>query len=133
MTLLRASSDQSGLEVDLEGVIDPAYIDDVGVPAGAQLLAFVNAAQLDQPDLPDRRDALEAAVGRDGLSEAAATVAIFNGLVRIADGTGIELDAGVLADSADFRKHGIDDFAGAANQTTAPRSVGRSSIQELFA
>ena len=66
--------------------------------------------------------------------EAAATIAIFNGLVRVADGTGIQLDAGVLADSADFRAaYGVDDYAGAANTETVPVAVDRSSVSDLFA
>jgi hypothetical protein len=65
--------------------------------------------------------------------EAAATIAAFNGLVRVADGTGIQLDAGVLADSADFRSElGVDRFAGAASTTAAPVAVARSSVAELF-
>jgi hypothetical protein len=72
-------------------------------------------------------------VGAGGVLEAAATVAAFNGLVRVADGTGIQLDAGVLADSADFRSDlGIDRFAGAASTTTDPIAVGRSSVADLF-
>ena len=115
-------------------MLDPEAIDDVGVPASAELLALTNAAHLDPTALPAARDALEALVGSDGLLEAAATIAAFNGLVRVADGTGIELDAGVLADSADFRaSSGIDDFAGARNTSTTPVVVDRSSVADLFA
>ncbi len=107
---------------------------DVGVPASAELLALTNAAHLDPDTLGEARHALEAVVGGDGLAEAVATIAVFNGLVRVADGTGIQLDAGVLADSADFRAdHGVDDFAGAANTKTVPVGVDRSSVRDLFA
>jgi hypothetical protein len=123
------------MAIDLATLLDPEAVADIGVPASAQLLALTNAAHLDPARLPEARAAVEAAVGRDGLLEAAATIAVFNGLVRVADGTGIQLDAGVLADSADFRAaYGVDDFAGAANTTTTtPVAVDRSSVTDLFA
>ncbi len=115
---------------------------EVGVPAGRQLLAFANAAhEVATPGasteaaerLRTTREQLRAVVGDGGVVEAAATVAIFNALVRIADGTGIELDAGVLADSADFREAaGINDFAGAANTRTTPVEVDRAAVDQLF-
>lgn len=82
----------------------------------AELLAFATAANGAGGDLAASRDALAALVGSEGLTEAAATVAIFNGLVRAADGTGIELDARVFEASADFRARlGVDRYGGAAN------------------
>jgi hypothetical protein len=43
-------------------------------------------------------------------------VAVFNGLVRSADGIGIPLDDTMLAATADARSVlGLDSFAGAAN------------------
>lgn len=105
------------------------------MPAGAELLRFATAAhQLEPAGLAAARAELVDVVGPAGLDEAAATVAIFNGLVRVADGTGIQLDAGVLADSADFRADlGVDGFAGSANTTTTPVEVPRSSVTDLFA
>ena len=80
------------------------------------------------------RAAIEQALGMEALHEAVATVAVFNGLVRVADGTGIQVDAGVLADSADFRPQlGVDGYAGAANTETTPIVVDRSSVLDLFA
>lgn len=123
-----------GLEVDLAAVLDPMAVGDVGVPASAELLAFVNAAHGEPEALARCRRELEAVVGWDALLEAAATIAVFNGLVRVADGTGIQLDAGVLADSADFRAaNGVDDFAGADNTATTAVDVDRSSVIDLFA
>ena len=85
-------------------------------------------------DLDRARADIEASLGIDGVAEAAATFAIFNGLVRVADGTGIQVDAGVLADSSDFRATlGVDTYAGAANTRTEPVDVDRSSVTDLFA
>lgn len=107
------------------------------MPHGAELLAFAAAAHAapgaDDPALTAARERLRAAVGDDGLAEAAATVAAFNGLVRVADGTGIQLDAGVLHDSADFRAElGVDSYGGAANTATVPQAVDRRSVEDLF-
>ncbi len=127
-----------GLDIDLTAALDPDSGGDAGVPNGSELLAFATAVHLavdlDDPELGASRRALLQAVGPQGLAEAAATVAAFNGLVRVADGTGIQLDAGVLADSADFRAAlGVDDYAGAANTSTMPIPVDRTSIEDLFA
>ena len=79
-------------------------------------------------------------MGSDGMFEAAATIAIFNGLVRVADGTGIQLDEGVVSASADYREDlGINAFGGAANMVTqgtgpAPETDREiTSTRELFA
>lgn len=112
------------------------------MPHGAELLTFAAAAHAaadaatgpDDPALSTAREQLRAAVGDGGLAEAAATVAAFNGLVRVADGTGIQLDAGVLHDSADFRAQlGVDRYGGAANTATVPQPVDRHSVEDLFA
>jgi len=50
------------------------------------------------------------------LVDAAVIVAVFNGLVRSADGIGIPLDDTMLAATADARAVlGLDRFVGAAN------------------
>jgi hypothetical protein len=70
-------------------------------------------------------------VGPDGAAQAAATVAAFSGLVRVADGTGIPIDDGLAAVSADLRDElGLNTFGGARNtdldRTTAAafRDIG---------
>lgn len=130
------SSRALGIEVDYDHVLDRSFVGDVGVPHSSELLSFTNAVQLGQPDLAQSAERLVRAVGDDGLLEAAATIAVFNGLVRVADGTGIQLDGGVFAVSANDRARlGIDQFAGAANTTTNTSSheVGTPRpINELF-
>lgn len=130
------SGDAAGLDVDLDQAMNGGG--GAGIPAGAELVAFAEAAAaaLDHDDeaLASSREALEAAVGAEGVKEAAATVAIFNGLVRAADATGIELDAGVTAASSDFRADlGLDDYKGAANTRGLDRSGDGSSITEVGA
>jgi hypothetical protein len=129
------SSEALGLDVDYDMVLDRDHVGDVGVPHSAELLAFTNAVQIGSPDLPAARAELVDAVGPEGLREAAATVAVFSGLVRVADGTGIQLDGGVFAVSAaDRARLGIDGFAGSANggASTPADTSGTLSIGELF-
>jgi len=119
--LLRASGEKAGLDVDLSVAIDPSAVGDAGVPCGDALLRFASAANKRSADLDDARAALLSAVGAEGLLEAAATVAIFNGLVRVADGTGIQLDPAMLTATVEDRAAlGLDSFGGAANSVDAP-------------
>ena len=111
------SGEANGLAIDLAAAVDRDHVGDVGVPASAELLAFTNAVELGG-DVGAARSALAAAIGEAATVEAAATIAIFNGLVRVADGTGIRLDDGVFAASVGERELlGINRFAGAANST----------------
>lgn len=127
------SSDALDTHVDLDAIVDRSFVGDVGIPAGAELLAFTNALHSTSPDLLTARAALTDVVGTDALIEAAATAAVFNGLVRVADGTGIQLDQGLQTFSeADRERLGIDRFAGAANTTGPVRSGQVESIAELF-
>lgn len=127
------SSEASGIEVDIDAAIDPQNDSDAGIENGAKLLRFANAAQQRTDDLPASRSALLDAVGPDGVVEAAATIAIFNGLVRVADGTGIQLDDGVLADSSDFRDRlGVSKFGGAENSTSVVAPARIDQVANLF-
>ena len=60
-------------------------------------------------DLPAAISALRRAVGDDGWVDAAGVAATFNAIDRIADATGIPLERGKAAKSADFRhRHNLD-------------------------
>lgn len=161
MVLLRESSRVLGQEIDVDAVVDGrrAAVDgDYGFPAAAELLAFASAAnQVANPamaagdgdgnvdaeaSLTEARTRLREVVGSGGLLEAAATVAAFNGLVRVADGTGIELDDAMIAASSDVRSRlGLDAMAGAANtrRLDAVRTVdvspkdSKARVRTLFA
>jgi hypothetical protein len=106
---------------------------DAGIPAGGALLRFATAVQTNSDDLLDARIQLLGAVGEAGLVEAAATIAIFNGLVRVADGTGIQLDDGVLADSADYRERlGLNGYGGALNSPIVETHDRAQTVIEMF-
>ena len=115
--LLRASGEAIEEDVDLEGTVGRG---DGGLEHGAALLRFAEAATRGSEDLTDARSALLAEAGGAKFIEAAATVGIFNGLVRNADFTGIPLDEGTLHGSKDFREAlGLNVYAGAANTDVA--------------
>jgi hypothetical protein len=128
------SGEANGLTVDLQGALDADHIGDVGIPASPELLAFTNAVELGRGDVDTTRAALAAAIGDDAATEAAAIIAIFNGLVRVADGTGIQLDDGVLTASVVERElFDINRFAGAANSAELqPASSMPTAVHELF-
>lgn len=128
------SCEANGLTVDLEAAVDPDHIGDVGVPAGPELLAFANAVELGHGDVDATRQTLAEAIGIDATLEASAIIAIFNGLVRVADGTGIQLDEGVFTASVDERDLlGIDSFAGAANSAdVVAADVDPIAVRDLF-
>ena len=89
--LLRASSDAVGAEVDLSAAVEDAA--DGGVEDGAVLTAFAEAVVRATDDLDAARTRALETLGPEKFVEAAATVGIFNGLVRVADSTGIPSDA----------------------------------------
>ena len=79
-------------------------------------MAYAEAANRDPEAARALNDDVITAVGEAGLVDAAVIVAVFNGLVRSADGIGIPLDDTMLAATADARSVlGLDSFAGAAN------------------
>ena len=129
------SSEANGLAVDLEGALDADHVGDVGIPAGPELLAFTNAVDLGRGDIDETRRALAAVIGDQGAIEAAAIIAIFNGLVRVADGTGIQLDDGVFNASVTERDSlHINHFAGAVNSANLrpDPAAAPSQVHELF-
>ncbi len=130
--LLRASSEESGDKVDLRATVGESG---GGVLHGELLSRFAEAATRGAEELDVARAALLQAVGPPALVEAAATVGVFNGLVRVADATGIPLDDGTLRASADFRGElGLNDYAGAKSTKldTAVQSESTRDVRRLF-
>jgi hypothetical protein len=123
--LLRASSEIAGDEVDVRALTDPKAPS--GVAHGVPLLAFADAlVGEDDTALESAREALVAAIGSEGLVDAAAVASNFERMVRIADGTGIPLDAPVRLVAAGLPDEiEISSFASAAN-TPAPTFAQRT-------
>ena len=86
---------------------------DVGVDEAEALLAFADASVSgSQEGLAVARGRVVAALGEAAMIDAAAVIAVFNGITRIADATGIPLEEQKAADSAEWRGAlGIDGFA----------------------
>ncbi|MBM16759.1 MAG: hypothetical protein V1248_08955 [Acidimicrobiales bacterium] len=116
--LLRESSDALDQVVDLTGTIggDVRHGAGPGVSHDGLLVAYAEAAH-DSPEAARLLDGqMLEAVGPGGLVDAAATVAVFNGLVRSADATGIPLDEYVMVRTVDEREAlGLNEFSGSAN------------------
>ena len=111
--LLRASSDAIDAGADLQGAVGGAT---GSGPHGGLLMAYAEAANRDPEAARALDDDVIAVVGEAGLVDAAVIVAVFNGLVRSADGIGIPLDDDMLATTVDARAVlGLDRFVGAAN------------------
>ena len=109
--LLRASGVTHNRDYDLNAVTG-AVQSDAGVPHGRLLVEFAEAVLSgDGEALATARAALRAAIGPAGLADAAGVVGLFNAIDRVADATGIPLEAEKAAASADFRAAlGIDRF-----------------------
>jgi len=86
--------------------------DDGGVSHGRLLVEFAEAVLgEDERALTRARAALSEALGPAGLADAAGVIGLFNAIDRVADATGIPLEAEKLEASADFRAAlGIDRF-----------------------
>jgi hypothetical protein len=101
--LLRASGVTQNRAYDLNSVTG-AVRDDGGVPHGRLLVEFAEAVLgEDEEALARARAALRPALGPAGLTDAAAVVGLFNAIDRVADATGIPLEAEKAEASADFR------------------------------
>ena len=77
---------------------------DAGVSHGRLLVEFAEAVLgKDEEALARTRAALGEAIGPAGLADAAGVVGLFNAIDRVADATGIPLEAEKAIASADFR------------------------------
>ena len=114
--MLRESAEQLNVDVDLH-VIDGASSDSGVVPFANELMKFATAvATRDEDELARRRDALVSAAGAEVMVDAAAVAANFQRMVRIADSTGIPIDAArmpaaqVAIDALDLRRFPSSEF-----------------------
>lgn len=119
------SGEISGRPADVRAITDDARAEESGVPHAAALLAFAEAvvAGSDAVLQAAQRDLLEA-VGPEAFVDAAGVVGNFQRMVRIADGTGIPLDAPVMALTEGMRGDlGLGGFASARHT----RPLGRTA------
>lgn len=101
--LLRASGQHQGEQYALEAIIGSAAASS-GVPHAALLLEFGSAMiEGDAGRQSDARAALLQSLGPAALIDAAAIVASFNAVVKIADATGIPLEDYKAAATEDLR------------------------------
>ncbi len=110
--MLRESAKAANTQVDLKAITD----DDAGdgnIPHGAILTAFAEAVLGDdETRLDDARRRVRQAVGDAGFVDASAVIANSNALDRVADATGIPLEAAKEANTVELRAElGINDFA----------------------
>ena len=75
---------------------------ETGVPHAALLLGFADAAI--GGDATAQRQRVIAALGEAAMVDAAAVIAGFDGITRIADATGIPIEPARAEQTADFRR-----------------------------
>ena len=112
----------TGSDVELNAV-NGGVADDAGVAHGARLLAFTEAVMGDDEErLTRERAALRAVLSPACFVDAAATIAAFNVVDRIADATGIPLDDMMLVMAGDVPAQlKLGRFASAANTPSVTR------------
>ncbi len=125
--MLRVSSESNNQDVDLKAVMGDGG---GGVNGGAELTAFAEATVSGGDNaITSAREKLVRVLGPEATVDAAGVIGNFERMVRIADGTGIPLDAPVNMISADMREEvGIDQFESARNTpkvTGLRRMAGR--------
>lgn len=116
--MLSLSMQAKGEAVDLSGIVEGADAVDDRVLHGKTIARFGEAVlQGSDSTLEDARIALIEAVGGDGFVDAAGVVGHFERLVRVADATGIPLDAAAAEATIDIREDlGINTY-GMADRT----------------
>lgn len=101
--MLRASAQTSGEDVNLAVVVDGGSVT-TSLPSDQALLAFAEVALGDDAEaITKARQQVRSELGEPAMIDAAGVIANFQRMVRIADGTGIPLDAPMDALTADLR------------------------------
>ena len=111
--MLRASIETQGEEVDLRGLTDGKAAGESSISGAAVLVGFAEATLGGNTDeIAVARNLVRSELGSEALVDAAAVIGNFERMVRIADGTGIPLDAAVNVATEEIRAElGIDAFA----------------------
>ena len=110
--MLRESAKAINTQVDLKAITDDTA-GDGNIPHGGTLTAFAEAVLGDdEVRLDTARRRVRAAVNDAGFVDAAAVIANYSALDRVADATGIPLEAAKEANTVELRTElDIDDFA----------------------
>ncbi len=124
--MLRASSKAKAESFDLSLILGKPG--DGNIAHGALLVAFAEAALGgDDGRLADTQSKIRAAMGDAALVDAAAIVATFNAIDRVADATGIQIEDAKAQSTADVRAAlGIDAFAESRGEVADPRERARA-------
>ena len=110
--MLRESATATNTQIDLKAVTNDDA-GDGGIPHGGMLKAFAEAVlEDDEARLNDARRRVREVLGDAGLVDASAVIANYSALDRVADATGIPLEAAKEANTVELRTElGINDFA----------------------
>ena len=119
--MLRASSQAKGESFDLGLILGKPG--DGNIPHGGLLVGFADAVLgTDDRCLADTQASIRAAMGDAALVDAAAIVATFNAIDRVADATGIPIEDAKAQSTADIRAAlGINAFAESRGEVAGPR------------
>lgn len=129
--MLRASVETDGAEADYRGIADRESAEESSIPAAGALIGLVEASLSDdERDPEEARARVRRELGSAALVDAAAVIGNFERMTRIADSTGIPLDAPVNVMTESIRAElGIDDFGSAADRPSVKwwqRLIGRT-------
>ena len=120
--MLRASSKAKGESFDLSLIVGKPG--DGNIPHGALLVTFAEAVLgVENERLADTQSRIRAAMGDAALVDAAAIIATFNAIDRVADATGIQIEDAKAQATADVRAAlGINAFAERRGEVADPRA-----------
>lgn len=129
--MLRASVETEGNEVDYRGIVDGESAEASSVRGAGALLGLVEATLSEgSADGVAARERVRRELGSEALVDAAAIIGNFERMTRLADATGIPLDAPVNVATEALRVElGIDRYPAAANTNTVKpwqRMLGRT-------
>jgi len=122
--LLRASGDRANEQYNLDSVTAPG-IGDTGVTNGKFLMELSEAVfYQDENSLANiRRRGLEL-LGERGLADALGIAAAFNGITKVANGTGLPLDQSTDAVTGEMRSStGINEYSEAVKSNRYDRGA----------
>ena len=110
--LLRASGDRNNESYNLDSVTSEG-ISDAGVNNGAFLMELAAAVYAQDADvLADIRTRGVKLLGERGLAEAMGIASGFNGITKVANGTGLPLDKSTADITGEMRTEtGIDEYS----------------------